>query len=159
MKKGDLVKIANEKMQKALSIDKEARGIVLKISSEIADILFFNPKIVGEYIIKEVALRDLSLENEVLPKAIEQDLFADMESVYKKAKGTFTPSSVKVGDKVRLVVEEDRYAAFGIHKNAIGCVVDDAVVQGKIEVDFYEPEEAAAYDSVMAVKIEDLVVI
>ena len=63
MKKGDLVKIANEKMQKALSIDKEARGIVLKISSEIADILFFNPKIVGEYIIKEVVLCDLSLEN------------------------------------------------------------------------------------------------
>ena len=159
MKKGSLVIIANEKTRKTLGIDKEARGVVLKIRSGKADVLFFNPKNVGEYIIKEVVLCDLSLENEALPKEIEQDLFSDIESVYQKAKGGFTSLSFKNGDRVQLVVEEKRYAEFGIHKNAIGCVVDDTVVQGKIEVDFYEPEEAAAYDSAMAVKIEDLKII
>ena len=156
MKKGALVRIINEKTQKALCIDKEERGIVLQTHSGIADVLFFNPKVMGEYTIKELSIHDLSVESEVLPKEIEQDLFSDIENVYQRAKGDFTSLSFKNGDRVQLVVEEKRYAEFGIHKNAIGCVVDDTVVQGKIEVDFYEPEEAAAYDSAMAVKTEEL---
>ena len=156
MKKGALVRIINEKKQKALCIDKEERGIVLQTHSGIADVLFFNPKVMGEYTIKELSIHDLSVESEVLPKEIEQELFSDIEKVYKKAKVGFTPVPFKIGDRVQLIVEDDRYSKHGIHKDAIGCVVDDTVIQGKIEVDFYEPEEAAAYDSAMAVKTEDL---
>ena len=86
-------------------------------------------------------------------------LFSDFDKVYAKAKPDFTVIPYKVGDKVQLLVEEERYSRFGIHKGSIGCVVDDAVVAGKVEVDFYEPKEAAAYDSTLAVKITDLKVL
>ena len=116
MKKGAMVRIINEKKQKALCIDKEERGIVLQTHSGIADVLFFNPKVMGEYTIKELSIHDLSVESEVLPKEIEQELFSDIEKVYKKAKVGFTPVPFKIGDRVQLIVEDDRYSKHGIHR-------------------------------------------
>ena len=159
MNKGDLVKVVNEKTRDRLSIGPENRGIVLKVFARTVDVLFFHPKILGEYIIRSLSLQDLLPESESLPQEIEKDLFSDLDKVYAKAKPDFTVIPYKVGDKVQLLVEEERYSRFGIHKGSIGCVVDDAVVAGKVEVDFYEPKEAAAYDSTLAVKITDLKVL
>ena len=88
--------------------------------------------------------------------SIEYIFFAN-ERLFVKRLFSVTP--YKVGDEVQLTVEEDRYARYGIHKGAIGCVVEDSVVAGKVEVDFFEPEEAAAYDSTLAVKTSDLKII
>ena len=156
MKKGDLVKVVNEKTREALSLGEDSHGIVLKVFARTADVLFFHPKVLGEFIIRSLSLQDLLVESETLPQEIEKDLFSDLDKVYAKAKTDFTVIPYKVGDEVRLTVEEERYARYGIHKGAIGCVVDDAVVAGKVEVDFFEPEEAAAYDSTIAVKTSDL---
>lgn len=156
MKKGDLVKVLNEKTRERLSLGVDSHGIVLKVFSRSADVLFFHPKVLGEYIIKELSLQDLLVESDTLPKEIENELFSDLDKVYAKAKPDFAVIPYKVGDKVQLLVEEARYSRFGIHKGSNGCVVDDAVVAGKVEVDFYESEEA---DSTLAVKITDLKVL
>ena len=156
MKKGDLVKVVNEKTREALSLGVDSHGIVVKVFTRTADVLFFHPKVLGEFIIRSLSLQDLLVESETLPQEIEKELFFDLDKVYAKAKPAFTTIPYKVGDKVRLLVEEEHYSRYGIHKGAIGCVVDDAVVAGKVEVDFFEPEEAAAYDSTIAVKITDL---
>ena len=156
MNKGDLVKVVNEKTRDRLSIGPDSRGIVLKVFARTADVLFFHPKLLGEYIIRSLSLQDVLIESETLPQEIEKDLFSDLDKVYAKAKPDFTVIPYKVGDKVQLTVEEDRYARYGIHKGAIGCVVEDFVVAGKVEVDFYESEEA---NSTLAVKITDLKVL
>ena len=159
MKKGDLVKVLNEKTRERLSLGVDSHGIVLKVFSRSADVLFFHPKVLGEYIIKELSLQDLLVESDTLPKEIEKKLFFDLDKVYAKAKNAFSVTPYKVGDKVQLLVEEDRYAQYGIHREAIGCVVDDSVIAGKVEVDFFEPKEAAAYDGTLAVKTSDLIII
>ena len=156
MKKGDLVKVVNEKMREALSLGEDGRGIVLNGFARTADVLFFHPKVLGEFIIRSLSLQDVLIESETLPQEIEKDLFSDLDKVYAKAKPDFTVIPYKVGDKVQLLVEEDRYSRFGVHKGSIGCVVDDAVVAGKVEVDFFEPKETADYDSTLAVKTSDL---
>ena len=159
MKKGDLVNVVNEKTRESLSLGANNHGIVLKVFARTADVLFFHPKFLGEYIIRSLSLQDLLPESEALPQEIEKDLFSDLDKVYAKAKPDFAVIPYRVGDKVQLLVEEDRYAQYGIHKGAIGCVVDDSVVAGKVEVDFFEQKEAAAYDGTLAVKTSDLIII
>ena len=156
MKKGDLVKVVNEKTREALSPGEDSRGIVLKVFAHTADVLFFHPKITGEYIIRELEQSDLIVESEKLPEEIEKEIFSDLEKVYANAKTILDTLPFSIGDRVQLIVERECYAKCGIHKDAVGCVVDDSVVSGKVEVDFYEPEEAAAYDSAVAVKTSDL---
>ena len=156
MKKTDLIKINNEKLTAGLGLQRDTHGIVLKVFAHTADVLFFHPKVVGEYIIRELEQSDLILESERLPEAIENEIFSNLEMVYANAKAFWDPLPFSMGDRVQLIVERDCYAMCGIHKDAVGCVVDDSVVSGKVEVDFYEPQEAAAYDSAVAVKTSDL---
>ncbi|MBP5404747.1 MAG: hypothetical protein J6Y74_02235 [Clostridia bacterium] len=156
MKKADLIRINNEKRKAEPGLQKDTHGIVLKVFAQTADVLFFHPKILGEYIIRELEQSDLIVESEKLPEEIEKEIFSDLEKVYANAKADFDPLPFSMGDRVQLIVERECYAKYGIHKDAIGCIVDDSVVSGKVEVDFYEPEEAAAYDSAVAVKTSDL---
>ena len=156
MKNADLIRINNEKLKAELGLQKDTHGIVLKVFAHTADVLFFHPKILGEYIIRELDQSDLIIESEKLPGEIEKEIFSDLDKVYANAKDSFNPAPFAMGDRVQLIVERECYAKCGIHKDAIGCIVDDSVVSGKVEVDFYEPEEAAAYDSAVAVKTSDL---
>ena len=48
----------------------------------------------------------------------------------------FKPKLIKEYDMVELTVEKERYSECGIHKGAIGCVMDDKAVRDDIEVDF-----------------------
>ncbi len=156
MKKADLIRINNEKLKAEPGLQKDTHGIVLKVFANTADVLFFHPKILGEYIIRELEQSDLIVESEKLPEEIEKEIFSDLKKVYANAKTILDTPPFSIGDRVQLIVERECYAKCGIHKDAVGCVVDDSVVSGKVEVDFYEPEEAAAYDSAVAVKTSDL---
>ena len=156
MKRADLIRINNEKIKAEPGLQKDAHGIVLKVFAHTVDVLFFHPKILGEYIIRELDQSDLIVESEKLPGEIEKEIFSDLDKVYANAKADFDPLPFSMGDRVQLIVERECYAKCGIHKAAVGCVVDDSVVSGNVEVDFYEPEEAAAYDSAVAVKTSDL---
>ena len=156
MKKADLVKLKNDSLKNELGLTADYHGIVLDANLDSADVLFFHPKIFGEYIIKKLDKSDLIIEKEKLPSDVENELFSDLDKVYKEAKDSFSEPLFKEFDKVQLTVEKECYSKYGIHKGAIGCVVNDEVVCGKVEVDFIFPEEAALYDDTVSVKISDI---
>ena len=47
MKKLDLVKLKNDKPYKTYNLIKDMHGIVIELNFDNADVLFFNPQIVG----------------------------------------------------------------------------------------------------------------
>ena len=98
MKKADLIRINNEKRKAEPGLQKDTHGIVLKVFAHTADVLFFHPKILGEYIIRELEQRDLIVESERFPKEIEKEIFSDLEKVYANAKDSFNPAAFAIGE-------------------------------------------------------------
>ena len=84
----------------------------------------------------------------------------NLDSVMKKASDILKPISIKEYDLVELIVEDEKYSKFGVHKGDIGCVMDNNAVQNYIEVDFSGIDENGNfYGDCISVKIEDLRVV
>ena len=77
-----------------------------------------------------------------------------------KEKHRFDNLQIKSYDMVELMVEDDKYTRYGIHKGDRGCVMDDNAVQDYIEVNFSGIDDNGNfYGDCISVKIEDLKVI
>lgn len=160
MKKLDLVKLKNDKPYKTYNLVKDMHGIVVELNFDNADVLFFNPQNVGDYAIVNVKNVDLELEKEKLPVKFEKELLSKLDDIIEKAKNEIQPIKNKEYDMVELLVEEERYTKFGIHKGDRGCVMDNNAVQNYIEVDFSEIDKNGEfYGDCISVKIDDLKVI
>ena len=160
MKKLDLVKLKNDKPFKAYNIVKGMHGIVVELNFDNADVLFFNPQNVGDYAIVNVKIMDLDLDKEKLPTEFEKELMSKLETLKLKAKNVIEPIAINEYDRVELLVEEERYTKFGIHKGDRGCVMDNNAVQNYIEVDFSGiDKDGNYYGDCISVKIDDLKVI
>lgn len=160
MKKLDLVKLKNDKSYKNFGLVKNMHGIVVELQFDKADVLFFNPQNVGDYAIVNVKLLDLELEKEKLPAEFEKELLSKLDDIIAKAKNEIQPIKIKEYDMVELIVEEDKYAKFGIHKGNRGCVMDNNAVQNYIEVDFSGiDKDGNFYGDCISVKINDLKII
>ena len=160
MKKLDLVKLNNSEPYKSHNLNKDMHGIVVDVNYEKADVLFFNPHNVGEYVIVNVKTTDLTLDKEKLPIELENELLSQLESLKLKAKNVIEPIAINEYDMVELLVEEEKYAKFGIHKGDRGCVMDNNAVQNYIEVDFSGIDKNGSfYGDCISVKIDDLKVI
>ena len=160
MKKLDLVKLKNDKPFKAYNIVKGMHGIVVELNFDNADVLFFNPQNVGNYAIVNVKIMDLDLDKEKLPTEFEKELLSKLETLKLKAKNVIEPIAINEYDMVELLVEEERYTKFGIHKGDRGCVMDNNAVQNYIEVDFSGiDKDGNYYGDCISVKIDDLKVI
>ena len=160
MKKLDLVKLKNDKPYKTYNLVKDMHGIVVELNFDNADVLFFNPQNIGDYAIVNVKLVDLELEKEKLPVKFEKELLSRLDDIIAKAKKVIEPIKIKEYNMVELIVEEDRYAKFGIHKGDRGCVMDNNSVQDYIEVDFSGIDKNGKfYGDCISVKINDLKVI
>lgn len=160
MKKLDLVKLINEKPYKENNLKKDIHGIVISENLDKIDVLFFNPQNVGDYAIVNVSACDLSIDKEKLPNEVQKEIFLNLNKILKKSKSKLEPVKINNYDMVELLVEEDRYAKFGIHKGDRGCVMDNYAVQNYIEVDFSGIDENGNYyGDCISVKIDDLKVI
>ena len=160
MKKLDLVKLTNDKPYKSFHLVKDMHGIVVELKFDNADVLFFNPQNVGDYAIVNVKLVDLEIEKEKLSAKLEKELLSKLDDIIAKAKNEIQPIKIKDYDMVELIVEEDRYAKFGIHKGDRGCVMNNNAVQNYIEVDFSGIDKNGEfYGDCISVKIDDLKVI
>ncbi len=103
---------------------------------------------------------DLDLDKEKLPTEFEKELLSKLETLKSKAKNVIEPIALNEYDMVELLVEEERYAKFGIHKGDRGCVTDNNAVQNYIEVDFSGIDKNGNYyGDCISVKIDDLKVI
>ena len=160
MKKLDLVKLKNDRPYKSHNLIKDMHGIVVDVTFDNADVLFYNPQNVGDYAIVNVKTMDLDLDKEKLPAGFEKELFSKLENLKLKAKNDIEPIAINEYDMVELTVEEERYTKFGIHKGDRGCVMDNNAVQNYIEVDFSGIDrEGNYYGDCISVKISDLKVI
>lgn len=160
MKKLDLVKLKNDRPYKSHNLIKDMHGIVVDVNFDNADVLFFNPQNVGDYAIVNVKTMDLDLDKEKLPAEFEKELFSKLENLKLKAKNDIEPIAINEYDMVELLVENEKYASFGIHKGDKGCVMDNNAVQNYIEVDFSGIDrEGNFYGDCISVKISDLKVI
>lgn len=160
MKKLDLVKLKNSEPYKSHNVIDDMHGIVVGVIHENAEVLFFNPHNVGDYTIVNVKTTDLDLDKEKLPIEIEKELLSKLDTVKSKAKNILEPIAINEYDMVELLVEEERYAKFGIHKGDIGCVMDNNAVQNYIEVDFSGiDKDGNYYGDCISVRIDHLKVI
>lgn len=160
MKKLDLVKLINEKPYKSHNLIKDMHGIVVDANYEKADVLFFNPHNVGDYAIVKVMTADLYLDEEKLPIELKNELEFKLNTLKSKAKNIIEPIAINEYDIVELLVEEEKYAKFGVHKGDTGCVMDNNAVQNYIEVDFSGIDRNGNYyGDCISVKIDDLKVI
>ena len=160
MKKLDLVKLKNDRPYKSHNLNKDMHGIIVDVNFDNADVLFFNPHNVGDYVIVNVKTIDLDLDKEKLPTEFEEELLSKLETLKLKAKNVIEPIAINEYDMVELLVEEERYTKFGIHKGDRGCVMDNNAVQNYIEVDFSGiDKDGNYYGDCISVKIDDLKVV
>lgn len=160
MKKFDLVKLKNSEPYKSHNVIDDMHGIVVGVIHENAEVLFFNQHNVGDYTIVNVKTTDLDLDKEKLPIEIEKELLSKLGTVKSKAKNILEPIAINEYDMVELLVEEERYAKFGIHKGDTGCVMDNNAVQNYIEVDFSGiDKDGNYYGDCISVRIDHLKVI
>ena len=160
MKKLDLVKLKNDRPYKSHNLIKNMHGVVVNVNFDNVDVLFFNPYNVGDYAIVNVKTVDLDLDKEKLPPEFEKELFSKLETLKSKAKNVIEPIAINEYDMVELLVEDERYTKFGIHKGDKGCVMDNNAVQNYIEVDFSGiDKDGNYYGDCISVKIDDLKVI
>lgn len=160
MKKLDLVKLINEKPYIENNLQKDMYGIVISENANMVAVLFFNPQNMGNYAIVNVNACDLAIDKEKLPSIIEQEVLLNLDKILEKAKSYLEPIIIKEYDMVELLVEEDKYAQFGVHKGYRGCVMDNKAIQNCIEVDFSGIDENGNfYGDCISVNIDDLKVI
>ena len=160
MKKLDLVKLINEKPYIENNLHINMYGIVISENVNTIAVLFFNPQNIGNYAIVNVNKQDLILDKEQLPDEIQRELSMNIDKILKKAKNILEPAKVNEYDLVELMVDEERYTKFGIHKGDRGCVMDNKAVQDYIEVDFSGIDKNGNfYGDCISVRIDDLKVI
>lgn len=160
MKKFDLVQLKNEKPYIASNLTKGTHGVVIDANYDKLDVLFFNPKNQGDCIIVQINANDVIIEKEKLPEKIIDDLNENLENIKLKSKTKFELLRIKAYDMVELLVEDEKYLKFGIHKGDKGRVMDDDAVQNYIEVDFSGiDKDGEYYGDCISVNIDDLRVI
>ncbi len=160
MKKLDLVKLINEKPYIKNNLQKNMHGIVISENSGEIAVLFFNPLNIGNYAIVNVRLQDIVVEKEKLPNVMQKEILINLDKILSKAPNHLDPVTINNYDMVELLVEEDKYTKFGIHKGDKGCVMDNKAVQNYIEVDFSGIDENGNfYGDCVSVKIDDIKVV
>lgn len=160
MKQFDLVNLKNNKPYIKYNLQKDYKGIIVDKSNNQLNILFFNPKNLGQYIIINVNEQDVEPNNEQLPQNLTTELLNNLTKIKNNAKINFESINIKQYATVELLVEDKKYSKFGIHKGAIGCVMDNNAVQDYIEVDFSGiNNNGEYYGDCISVKINDLKVL
>ena len=160
MRTYDLVKLTNEKPYIKNNLQKDMHGIVMGKNAGTISVLFFNPQNVGNCIVADVSIHDLSADKEKLPHKIQQELSENIKNILKNATNVLQPVVINEYDMVELMVDAEEYTKFGVHKGDRGCVMNNNAVQNHIEVDFSGIDEKGNYyGDCISVKIEDLRVI
>ena len=160
MKNFDLILLQNEKPYTNFGLQKGIHGVILNINFDILDVLFFNPKNQGDYIIVKINVNDMVIEKEKLSKNLINKLNEEIKNKKLKSKLKFESLKVKAYEMVELLVENAKYAKYGIHKGDKGCVMDDNAVQNYVEVDFSGIDKNGNfYGDCISVNVDDLKVI
>ena len=157
MKEFDLVKLTNANNYLDRGLYNDLHGIVIKVGFSESDILFFNDMDIGDAIIVTVSNSDLIIEKEVLPEFIKNEIKEKLDADKLREKTKLELIDLKAYDFVELLVEDEKYTKFGVHKGGTGCVLEGGIIKGKCLVDFAGVDkQGKSYGACISVKVKDL---
>ena len=140
-------------------IHKESKGTIIELKSNNAFVVFFNEKNMGNYAFANVETKFLKTIGE-FPKEHIDKLNAFIKDLDYANNTQFTDNKIKEYDLVELLVEDEKYSKFGVHKGNRGCVISNCAIQNKVEVDFsWVDKEGNFNGDCIVVNIKDLKVI
>lgn len=159
MKEFDFVELVSSVGYLEYNLSKGMYGIVMEIKGDEVDVLFFNPKNT-DYAVARVKEKDIKLQKEKIPNELKKEFMLKKQQVLAKAKGKIELLEINEYDIVELLVEDEKYAKYGIHKGETGCVVEDYAVDDCVLVDFSGIDNNGEYyGDYISVNIKDLKVI
>ena len=156
MKKWDLVRFKREAECPAW-LGRDARGVVVEEGELSSKVLFFNPEIIGDYLIAQVSNVGLCRERVSIPPQYTRQ-FEPKLGELDWSKEKFNKLTFKEFDMVRLIRDREEYSECGVYKGDIGCVAIDYAVQDYLLVDFLlVDEEGNERGDVISVRLVDIV--
>ena len=157
MKKLDFVELINlNKTYEDYNLYSNAKGFVIKSDETTSKILFFNEYNEGDYAFVEIFNEDIKLTKEQPPIQLKELIESNLQRFTLKEKG-FKPKTFKAFQRVELLVDNEKYAEFDVHKGDIGSIMEDVAVQDYILVDFGSLDENNNYHGdCISVKLSDI---
>ena len=157
MKKLDFVELINlNKIHEDYNLYLNAKGFVIKSDETTSKILFFNEYNEGDYAFVEIFNEDLKLTKKQSPIQLKELIESNLQRFTLKEKG-FKPKTFKAFQQVELLVDNEKYAEFDVHKGDIGTIMEDVAVQDYILVDFWRLDLHNNYDrDCISVRLQDV---
>lgn len=157
MKKYDLVKLINLiEVYKQNNLYLNVQGIVLEFNSEKSKVLFLNEYNQGDYAYLEVGNNDIEIISEDSPSIFINYIQDNLKNFIPKEKG-FKKKEFEAYTQVELLIEDDKYSKFGVHKGDKGVIMEDYSVKDYVLVDFGRLDENNNYyGDCISVKLNDV---
>lgn len=157
MKKYDVVKLTNLiEVYKQNNLYLNAQGIVLDCNNEKSKVLFVNEYNQGDYAYLEVKNNDVEIISNDTPLAFVNYIKENLENFMPKEKG-FKKKEFKAYSQVELLVENERYSKFGVHKGDKGVIMEDYAVKDYVLVDFGRIDKNNNYfGDCISVRLKDI---
>ena len=159
MKENKIVKLVNitNDYQK-LNLYDNVYGIVLKYYQDYSLVLFLNGKILGDYAVVKTFNSDIQFCDDLsLPNELILELRNEMNKKINLQKGTFKNLEFSEYDLVELLVEDEKYSKYGVHKGDRGVVAIDYSISNTLLVDFTDVLPTGEfYGDCISVDINDL---
>lgn len=157
MNKFDFVELTNiKKVYETYNLYLHVKGFIIENCGSTSKVLFFNKFNEGDYAFVNIINEDLKLVEEQPPKQLIDFIKSNLQNFNMKEKG-FKLKEFNAYQKVELIVEDEKYTKFGIHKGDIGTIMEDVEVQNYLLVDFGRLDENNNYyGDCILVKIDHL---
>ena len=133
-------------------------GMVIDSKFNNLTVMFFNENNIGEYIIIDVDVKDVKFLDFKIPKEFEHQIEDYLKFHFLKNREKLTDIQFNDCDWVELVVEDEKYAKYNIHKGERGVVTNNGIIfNNEVLVDFTGIDENGNfYGEVISVNINYL---
>ncbi|HIU05988.1 MAG TPA: hypothetical protein IAC46_00100 [Candidatus Onthoplasma faecigallinarum] len=160
MKIYDFVQLINSlEYLEEKGIFKESKGTIIKLENNIASVLFFNEKNMGDYAVANVNTKFLKTIGE-FPTGELTNLNNFIKNLDQEKHDKLKYPNIKEYDLVELLIEDEKYSKFGVHKGNKGCVISNYAIQNQVEVDFsWVDKNGNFYGDCIVVDVDDLKVL
>ena len=157
MKIYDFVQLINSlEYLEEKGIFKESKGTIIKLENNIASVLFFNEKNMGDYAVANVNTKFLKTIGE-FPTGELTNLNNFIKNLDQEKHDKLKYPNIKEYDLVELLIEDEKYSKFGVHKGDKGCVISNYAIQNQVEVDFsWVDKNGNFYGDCIVVDVDDL---
>lgn len=160
MKIYDFVELINSlEYLEEKGIFKESKGTIIKLENSVASVLFFNEKNMGDYAVANVNTKFLKTIGE-FPTGELTNLNNFIKNLDQEKHDKLKYPNIKEYDLVELLIEDEKYSKFGVHKGNKGCIVSNYAIQNQVEVDFsWVDKNGNFYGDCIVVDVDDLKVL